>query len=164
MPYRYINENQIDVELKCSICDEPLQSPVNCRSCGYTYCQGCIEKWMTRQASCPSCRQQGNQFLPVISRVVLNQLNRLLVQCDLCERSNIERGNFNDHMSSTCPKQIVDCTDNCGWKGMRENLEEHVQRCRLKKEFSARMWPVLKKILIFLAIVLAFYLSPRSSK
>ncbi|CAF0744339.1 unnamed protein product [Adineta steineri] len=94
MTYIYTNEDEIDIELKCSICNEPFQSPMNCKSCGNTYCQECIMQWMVQQLSCPSCRQIGNQFLPVISRVVLNQLNRLLVQCTLCQQMNIQRNRW----------------------------------------------------------------------
>jgi len=136
MTYTYINEDHIDIELKCTICHEPFQLPVNCISCGNTYCQLCIKKWMEQQSSCPSCRTTGNAFLPVISRVVLNQLNRLVVQCTLCQQTNIQRSNFNDHISCTCPKQIVNCTDHCGWKGLRENLQAHVIQCRPNQFFG----------------------------
>ncbi|UJR32371.1 hypothetical protein I4U23_019833 [Adineta vaga] len=162
MTYTYVNEDQIDVELKCSICDEPFQSPMNCKSCGNTYCQICIENWMKQQLSCPSCRQIGNQFLPVISRVVLNQLNRLLVQCTLCQQTNIQRSNFNDHISCTCPKQMVICTDNCGWKGLRENLEEHVRLCRLQKTVSNQMEKYFMKLIVVILAIFLFFIFKRS--
>ena len=129
MSYTYINDDQIDIELRCTICDEPFQSPVNCTNCGNTFCQVCIIKWMQRQLSCPSCRQMGNNFLPVISRVILNQLNRLLVQCSLCQERNIQRTNFNDHISLICPKQVITCNNQCRWIGLRENLQQHIIEC-----------------------------------
>ena len=157
MTYTYINEDQIDVELKCTICDDPFQSPMNCKICGNTYCQECIMKWMGQQLSCPSCREMGNLFLPVISRVVLNQLNRLLVQCTLCQQTNIQRSNINDHISCTCPKQTVNCTDNCGWKGFRENLQEHLITCRQNQFFRTQLSQWWKTIaVLFLAIFLYF--------
>jgi hypothetical protein len=155
MTYTYLNEDEIDVELKCSICDDPFQSPMNCKLCGNTYCQECIQKWFEQQSSCPSCRRIGNHFSLVISRVVLNQLNRLLVQCKLCQETNIQRSNFNDHISCTCPKQILQCPDQCGWNGARENLPQHLIRCREKQAVTVQ---ILQWGKIILAAILAFIL------
>ena len=155
--YTYLNEDQIDVELKCSICDEPFQSPMNCKFCGNTYCRICITQWLRQQSSCPSCRQVVDNFLPVISRVVLNQLNRLVVQCQLCEKKNIQRSDFNDHLMKICPKQIVPCTDQCGWNGCRENLAQHVIECREKRSQATgifQRWMAV--IMLVLAILLIF--------
>jgi hypothetical protein len=157
MNYTYLNEDQIDIELKCAICHEPFQLPMNCKLCGNTYCQECIIKWLNQQLSCPSCRQIGNHFLPVISRVVINQLNRLLVQCKLCQQIGIQRSNYKDHISCTCPKYIIQCTDQCGWKGCRENLQEHLIKCRTMKLTqwqTARRW--IKIAFVILAIFLYF--------
>ncbi|CAF3165290.1 unnamed protein product [Rotaria sp. Silwood2] len=128
--YTYVNEDQIDLELKCNICNEPFQSPVNCTKCGQTVCQRCFDIWRRQQLSCPFCRQDGSTFVPVITRIVLNQLNHLLVQCSLCQQTNIRRGNLADHIAYICSKQLVICTDKCGWKGYRENLENHLIKCR----------------------------------
>jgi len=140
MSFTYINEDQIDLELKCMICHEPFQSPVNCIACGQTFCQQCIDTWNKQQLSCPSCRKNGYLFVPVITRILLNQLNRLLVQCSLCQQINIERYHFSDHLAFTCPKKIIICTDKCGWKGRRENLEKHLIKCRKNQLCCFRWW------------------------
>lgn len=158
--YTYLNEDQIDVELKCSICDEPFQLPMNCKFCGNTYCRTCITQWLHQQSSCPSCRQMVDHFLPVISRVVLNQLNRLLVECQLCEQKNIQRSDFNDHLMKICPKHIVPCTDGCGWNGCRENLAQHLIGCREKRSQAVgvfQRWMAI--IVVVLAILLFFVLN-----
>ncbi|CAF1424067.1 unnamed protein product [Rotaria sp. Silwood1] len=139
--YTYINEDQIDLELKCIICNKPLQLPVNCTKCGQTICQKCFNLCRKQQLSCPFCRQDGSQFVPVITRIVFNQLNHLLVQCSLCQQTNIRRGNFADHIAYTCVKQIVPCTNKCGWKGRRENLENHLIRCRQ----TSHWWKILRR-------------------
>jgi hypothetical protein len=130
--YTYINEDEIDSELKCTICNEPFQSPFNCTECGQTFCQECISLWRQQQNSCPSCRKIESTFTPVISRVVINQLNRLLIQCSLCQQTNIQRHNFSDHISHVCPKQMIICPKNCKWKGPREELEQHLIKCQGK--------------------------------
>jgi hypothetical protein len=159
MSYTYVNEDQIDVELKCIICHEPFQVPVNCIECGQTFCQECIDKWNQQQSSCPSCRQNGYIFVPVITRVVFNQLNRLLVQCSLCQQTNIQRGYFSDHISYKCPKQTVSCTNKCGWKGYRENSAKHLIKCQQKQSHWVqflRRWNICGCII--LAISLPFFL------
>ncbi|CAF0927357.1 unnamed protein product [Rotaria sp. Silwood1] len=158
MTYKYINEDQIDVELKCTICDEPFQSPMNCTTCGNTYCEKCILQWMQQQTSCPSCRQIGNRFQPVISRVVINQLNRLLVECTLCQQINIQRSNFNDHISCTCPKQTINCINKCGWKGFRENYQKHLIQCRRKQVFGFFILRWWKTIFILILSILLYFM------
>lgn len=155
MTYKYINEDQIDIELKCTICDEPFQSPMNCTLCGNTYCQSCVIQWLKKQVSCPSCRKDGNNFQPVLSRIVINQLNRLLVQCTLCQQRNIQRSNFNDHISCTCPKYIVECKNKCGWKGFRENSQEHLNECGCNQFFGINIsW---QKAVAILILAILFY-------
>ncbi|CAF1336502.1 unnamed protein product [Rotaria magnacalcarata] len=140
--YTYVNEDQIDVELLCIICNEPYQSPVNCLRCGQTLCERCYYTWEKQHLTCPFCRQAGSLYVPVITRIVLNQLNRLNVQCILCQQTNIKRGNFFDHITYSCPKQIIICTGKCGWKGHREKLENHLIRCRQKSHWFGflRKW------------------------
>jgi hypothetical protein len=159
MSYTYVNEDQIDIELICVICNEPFQSPVNCIKCGHTFCQRCIDTWTKQKLSCPSCQQMGNQFPPVITRVVLNQLDRLFVQCSLCQQANIQRSNFNYHISYTCPKHIITCTDKCGWKGCRENLDQHLIVCRQNRFNwfrSPRWWNVFGCVFLVSSIYLIF--------
>ena len=119
MSYRYLNEDAIDDELRCVICNEPFQSPVNC-----------IDRWYRQQTSCPFCREKGYLFVPVITRILLNQLNRLLVQCSQCQQTNIQRVDFVDHLSMNCPRQKVTCPNECSWEGYRDDLEEHLISCR----------------------------------
>lgn len=130
MSYTYIDDDQIDSELRCPICNDPFRSPVNCIQCGHTFCEECIQQWYQQQTSCPVCRERGYLFVPVITRVLLNQLNRLLVQCILCEQRNIQRCYFVDHLSIHCPKVNVNCRNDCRWKGYREDLEKHLNDCR----------------------------------
>ena len=152
MTYTYVDEEKIDIELKCTICDEPFQLPVNCLECGNTFCQACIRSWTARQTSCPSCRKIDSKFGPVVCRVVLNQLNRLIVRCTLCDQRDIQRSNLKDHQAATCPKQTVNCTDRCSWQGLREDLAGHLIACRERRSsaFSFR-----QKVLVLLCLALA---------
>ncbi len=89
--------------------------------------------------------------------MVINQLNRLLVQCKLCQETGIQRSNYNDHISCICPKYVIECTDQCGWKGCRDILQEHLITCRQTKSAqwqTIRRW--MMRAIVILAIVLYF--------
>jgi hypothetical protein len=97
--------NDIDDELKCLICKHPLRSPVSHTLCHYDFCQDCIEIWLEQNRTCPICEQSLNDkiesinlleifsFVPISTRIVLNRLDELLVQCILCKEENIKRSN-----------------------------------------------------------------------
>ncbi|CAF3141542.1 unnamed protein product [Rotaria sp. Silwood2] len=130
--YDYMNENSIDAELKCSLCMQPFQVPVSA-ICGHTFCQTCINPWIARQSTCPTCRTRTSteEFQPISTRIVLNQLERLLLRCKRCNEANIQRGNINDH-EKRCPNQTVSCPAfdiKCTWKGTRSALMEHNLKC-----------------------------------
>ena len=131
--YEYINEGLIDDELKCSICRHPFELPVTTDICGHTFCEKCIKTWLHEQQTCPSCRRRVfiTNFYPVSTRIVLNLLNRIPVQCNLCRQINIERGNFKDHREQ-CIKRIVSCSSAdllCPWTGKPDELVQHERTC-----------------------------------
>lgn len=131
--YDYMDESSIDVDLKCSICKEPLQQPLS-TICDHTFCQDCIEEWINNQHySCPTCRKflSTNQLRPT-TRIVLHILDRLLVKCSACGQEAIQRATFTDHTTKMCPKRIVSCLASdikCPWTGSYDCLQDHVNVC-----------------------------------
>ncbi len=91
-----MNEDEIDVELKCAICHQPFREPVSSTRCHHTFCKACINTCLSRERLCPICRTHSDHehYQPVQSRALLNQLNRLRVRCDACQTRNIQRGDF----------------------------------------------------------------------
>jgi len=70
-------------------------------------------------------------YVEINTRIVLNQLDRLLVRCLLCGESNIQRCNYQNH-ENTCVKKIVLCSAadiKCSWKGTRDELTVHLNNC-----------------------------------
>ena len=131
--YEYINEGLIDDDLKCSICHHPLVSPMSTDICGHTFCRQCIELWLQEHQTCPTCRRRVllSNFSPVSTRVVLNLLNRISVQCVLCRKTNIERGNFSSHQKQ-CENRTVPCSFadlSCSWNGKEGERTEHEHLC-----------------------------------
>jgi hypothetical protein len=134
--YEYLNDSLIDPELKCVCCMLPFQSPMS-GPCGHTFCQQCIHRWITSRSTCPTCRNQisSDDFRPISTRIVINQLDRLLVRCKRCSQTNIPRGDVNAH-EKQCPKQIVSCPAfdiKCLWKGTRSTLPTHLEECSFQK-------------------------------
>ncbi|CAF1154576.1 unnamed protein product [Adineta ricciae] len=134
--YQYIDEECIDPELICSLCMSPFQIPTSGK-CDHTFCKLCIEQWIDRQPTCPICRirlyRTGLQ--QISTRIVLNQLHRLQMRCKRCDRTNIQRGNINQH-EEQCPQQIVPCPASdikCTWKGARSTLANHLRECPFQK-------------------------------
>ena len=129
--FEYMNMDSIDEELRCAICTRPFDLPVYSSQCGHTFCQECIQKWLKNSSSCPTCRHPVtmNDCIPVKTRVVLNQLSRLRMKCNLCEQINVEDRNKHKEI---CSKQIIKCTSadlKCQWTGKREDLDLHLKTC-----------------------------------
>jgi hypothetical protein len=87
------------------------------------------------------------------TRVVLSQPDRLLVRCQQCNESNIERENFADHIHYRCPQIVLKCKAanlQCPWTGNREQCAQHSAICpllqirpvveELKEELSAQAY------------------------
>jgi hypothetical protein len=115
--------------------------------CNHTFCEECIKKWLERMHTCPTCRQVCSNnyqhhsafhqprrtfaYVKINTRIVLNQLDRLLVRCLACGESNIQRCNYQNH-EKTCSKKVVFCPAadiKCTWKGPRDELTTHSNNC-----------------------------------
>ncbi|UJR20467.1 hypothetical protein I4U23_023596 [Adineta vaga] len=139
--YEYMNENEIDDELKCPICTQPFLKPVSL-SCRHTFCRECIKQWLNENHSCPTCRQcpnvddeENTKFSPINTQIVNNQLDRLSVRCNQCREENIQRGNFREH-EAKCTKKFVTCLAEdiqCSWKGPRDEQELHMKTCSFQQ-------------------------------
>lgn len=63
-----ITSSQLDEEMKlhnegeCRICCEPVAvgTCVSVLQCGHWYCKPCIDPWLVRNTTCPTCRQGGS--------------------------------------------------------------------------------------------------------
>ena len=132
--YEYEDEDSIDVNLKCSICNDPMADPVT-TVCHHSYCRSCLEAWLNSGATtCPTCRHILSRT-SVMSITLLNftsMLDQIPVKCKLCNQSNIQRSNFASHIDRHCREKVVSCTSHrsgCSWTGSREDLPGHLVTC-----------------------------------
>jgi hypothetical protein len=138
--FQYMDEDSIDVDLKCSICIEPFAEPGTIWSCDHTFCRECIEKIPIRMRACPQCRsvEMLKEFRNA-NRILINMLNKVLVRCNYCMQENIERGHFREHVNKFCPQIIVTCPAGehlCPWTGCRDQLAAHRAQCTVElREF-----------------------------
>ncbi|CAF3419766.1 unnamed protein product [Rotaria socialis] len=138
--YEYIDRESIDSDLICSLCDNPFIDPI-VTQCGDTYCRLCIEKDMGNGSHCPS--QSCNQLLSTDHltlnpppRLVVSMLDKLKVRCQLCEKTNINRGTFDEHIKTSCSEYRKDCPGKnigCQWFGSKNEHDEHTKTCLFEK-------------------------------
>ncbi|CAF3454863.1 unnamed protein product [Rotaria socialis] len=136
--YEYIDKESIGSDLICLLCHNPFIDPT-VTQCGDTYCRQCIEKDMRNGSHCPS--QSCNQLLSTDhlippSHNFISILDKLKVRCQLCEKTNINRGTFDEHIKTSCPECILDCPGKnigCQWFGSRNEHDEHTKTCLYEK-------------------------------
>lgn len=101
--YEYLDE--VDDELVCHICLQPLLKPMD-TPCGHTYCFHCLSNFLKEQDFCPVDRQrlQLHQCRPS-SLLVRNLLDKLAVMCPHSEecQQQMQRCELQPHLHNRCP-------------------------------------------------------------
>ncbi|CAF1243620.1 unnamed protein product [Adineta steineri] len=117
--------NSIDEELICSICGGVLQDPLQAPSCEHTFCQICIQEWLSRAQTCPIDRTplEIDQMKPV-PRILKNLLSRSydnIYSLDIsCENEGctaiVKLDLLVNHLIDCeySPKKLVQCENGCG--------------------------------------------------
>lgn len=100
----YEYQDEVDDELMCHICLQPLLRPMD-TPCGHTYCFHCLSNFLKEQDFCPVDRQrlQLQQCRPS-SLLVRNLLDKLLVACPHyteCQ-AQMQRCELQPHLHNRC--------------------------------------------------------------
>ena len=146
--FEYANEESVDAELKCSICTDPFLDPVITSPCEHIFCRAGIERVLEIRPVCPLCRQEPiriEEFKPA-DRAVSNLLDHLLVHCQLCGHTNIQRSLFAEHIKIECLKAKLMCSAidlKCPWVGPRDERADHISHCNFEL-----MRPVLSQYIV----------------
>ena len=136
--YDYMNKEEIDKDLLCSMCRNPLIDPVStkCQPDPHTFCRLCIENYLKVDSNCTfsSCDQTicCENVTLVKSQSLHSKLDALLVKCLGCDESGFKRVDFNAHYNETCSKINIPCQwrdIGCSWRRPKDKLEEHLKYC-----------------------------------
>ncbi|XP_051715695.1 ligand of Numb protein X 2b [Ctenopharyngodon idella] len=109
-------QDDVDDELVCHICLQPLLQPMD-TPCGHTYCFQCLSNFLQDQDFCPVDRQRLQlQQCRASSLLVRNLLDKLAVLCPFrseCQHS-MQRCELQPHLHNRCP----------AFKRLREEAEK----------------------------------------
>ena len=53
----FSNQGQNPINTDCSICLDPVNENSKTLVCNHQFCTGCIDKWLEKNRSCPTCRR-----------------------------------------------------------------------------------------------------------
>lgn len=148
--YAFEFVGKIPDELGCKICNKVLQDPRQVVCCGQHYCQGCIEKRIVTNYTCPSCRTPSfNHFRDVHFEQRIHQLK---IYCPHhrqgCKWTG-EMTGLKNHLTAAqgCSYEGIPCPNKCGETISRKDLKEHLtknciqrrvkcQHCNLENTFK----------------------------
>ncbi|KAJ8277108.1 hypothetical protein GJAV_G00071560 [Gymnothorax javanicus] len=103
--HEYLYEEEVDDDLMCHICLQPLIGPID-TPCGHTYCCECLTSFLLEKDFCPVCRA--------------------LLQLQTCKKSSILVHKLLDKLEISCPFSEY-CTETLA----RGELEAHIKnRCK----------------------------------
>ncbi|KAL4631584.1 ligand of Numb protein X 2-like isoform X3 [Arapaima gigas] len=112
----YEYRDEVDDELVCHICLQPLLTPMD-TPCGHTYCAHCLGDFLREHDFCPVDRQrlQLHQCRPS-SLLVRNLLDKLNVLCPFQLQCNqpMQRCELQPHLQNRCP----------GFRQIQEQMEQ----------------------------------------
>ncbi|NXY50367.1 LNX2 protein, partial [Ceuthmochares aereus] len=101
----YNFQDDVDDELICHICLQPLLQPMD-TPCGHTYCFKCLENFMQEYNFCPMDRKKLSfQQCHKSSLLVRNLLDKLIVFCPFkaeCQQK-MQRCELEAHLQNRCP-------------------------------------------------------------
>ncbi|GCC27901.1 hypothetical protein chiPu_0006327 [Chiloscyllium punctatum] len=101
----YDYQDEVDDELVCHICLQPLLQPLD-TPCGHTFCFKCLENFLQEQDFCPMDRKRLHfQHCRKSSLLVRNLLDKLIVFCPFrldCGKV-MQRCELDPHLRNRCP-------------------------------------------------------------
>uniref|UniRef100_A0A4W5NGZ5 Ligand of numb-protein X 2b n=1 Tax=Hucho hucho TaxID=62062 RepID=A0A4W5NGZ5_9TELE len=127
----YEYQDEVDDELVCHICLQPLLQPMD-TPCGHTYCFQCLSSFLKERDFCPVDRQQLrlHQCRPS-SLLVRNLLDKLTVLCPHQAECQLQmqRCELQPHLHNRCPvfrrlREEVERRKRPPWNELKGNREE----------------------------------------
>ncbi|XP_053329593.1 ligand of Numb protein X 2-like [Spea bombifrons] len=101
----YNFQDEVDDELVCHICLQPLLQPMD-TPCGHTYCYRCLKNFLKEKDFCPMDRKKlCFQDCHKSSLLVRNLLDKLSVVCPFLTECKqvMQRSDLEPHLRNRCP-------------------------------------------------------------
>ena len=128
--YAFVDED-VPSKYICIICTFVARDPQQATCCSHIFCKSCLVEHKRSRPTfkCPACRQPlADNYFP--DGRINREIKQLEVNCHdgFCRWKGTVR-DVEEHLS-TCPYQMVDCSNSCGEKIQRMEMETHVsQHC-----------------------------------
>ncbi|XP_040282109.1 LOW QUALITY PROTEIN: ligand of Numb protein X 2 [Bufo bufo] len=111
--YNYLNE--VDDDLVCHICLQPLLQPLD-TPCGHTFCYKCLRNFLQEKDFCPLDRKRLTFKLCKKSSILVHKLlDKLVVSCPFSNacKDTMQRCDVEAHLKNRCPgashrRQVLD--------------------------------------------------------
>lgn len=134
-PHLYNYSQEVDEDLTCHICLQPLVSPTDTK-CGHTFCRACLTNYLRIQPMCPIDRQPltSSYDCQPASLMVRRLLDKLEVECpnySLCH-AKVARCELEAHLNNRCPGAVFPCLQSCfgcTFQGNWQQLQLHNNEC-----------------------------------
>ena len=125
---------EIDDDLMCQICLQPLVDPVD-TPCAHTFCYACIRNQIRRNRVCPTDRQllreDDIRQASILVRKILDKLTVVCPNTAYCD-ATMPRSSLERHLRHLCPGTYVHCPRDvlgCQFVGPRNQLTDHLWGC-----------------------------------
>lgn len=139
----YDYHQQVDEDLMCRICLQPLVSPID-TVCGHTFCGRCIHNYLGHKEQCPIDRKALTAKQCQLSSVLVRRLlDKLLVVCpnvDYCEEV-LTRCELEAHLLHRCRGAVTRCIKaslGCNFQGPRSALQSHLWECPYRDHVAGK--------------------------
>lgn len=96
----------VDKIVTCPICCEIIDSPMQCQTCQFCFCESCLEEWKIKNdyISNPFCPFKCKEAKFVESKICQKILDDLVFKCPLGCEETISYKEIKKHVDIKCPK------------------------------------------------------------
>ena len=141
----YDYPDNIDDDLLCGICQQPLVDPVD-TPCSHTFCYICLKGHLKMQKTCPAEQQliREREIKPssILVRKILDKLTVVCPNNGYCDQT-MTRSSLEVHLKYHCPGSYVSCprgdsNGGCDYIGPRCQLEDHLWSCNFGNDIDRK--------------------------
>jgi hypothetical protein len=119
------SESELLESLKCPVCIDYAEDPLECQFCNHIFCRKCIacEQSRIKLNSCPMCRKESNFKESAFAKRLLGNLP---VSCPKECGTNLSRNELNAHLIK-CPNKNFSCgIQGCNFEHKKTEFIQHI--------------------------------------